>query len=122
MDIGNKSLKKMNENTTHKDESETTANVGVDGVVTQHVPDEFHVGQRVKHRASGEIAIVVEVCESCVNHSAADHMRLAIQGFNVKSTNPKDKCQFMPNGDYVLDLGFEKEHVTVDGYLLEVSA
>lgn len=109
------------ETKNQNEQSEADADVGVDGVVTQHVPDEFYVGQKVKHRASGEIAIVVEVCKICVNHSGADHMRIAMQGFSGKSTDPEDKCQLMPNGDYVLDLGFEKEHVTVDGYLLELS-
>jgi len=109
------------ETKNQNNDSDADANVGVHGVVIQHVPDEFHVGQKVKHRASGEIAIVVEVCSTCVNHSEIDHMRLAMQGFSSESTNPDDQCQLMPNGDYVLDLGFEKEHITVDGYLLEVS-
>ena len=112
----------MTENTEQDKDADSAADVGLDGVVMQHVPDEFTVGQKVRHRASGEIGIVVEVCEVCVSHSGLQHLNMQMAYFGPKNKKlDHGECELMPTGRYVLDIGFEKDDITVDGYMLEVS-
>lgn len=75
----------------------------------------FNPGDRARHRASGDVAIVVSPNERCTVHTGfeayAAHVTLL----------PNTLCRYEFAGSYRLDLGFGREQIEVDEYLLEGS-
>ena len=57
----------------------------------------FKIGDRVKHRASGEIGIVIWIHRRCTKHSAFQHMQLGDIG----------KCEHEDTGRVNLSAGFQ---------------
>lgn len=65
----------------------------------------FKRGDLVRHRASGEVAVVVDANERCTRHSY--HL------------GTSDSCEWKFAGTYDLDLGFWEDVIAVEEYLLE---
>jgi len=69
----------------------------------------FTTGDKVRHRASGELGIVTAVNQKCVSPG---HVWC---GLNVN----RSACVFEPSGTYDLSIGFDKT-ITADGEVLEL--
>jgi len=73
----------------------------------------FQIGDRVKHRGSGEVGIIIGISTTCVFHTPRHPLDFC------SMRTDKEKCDFQPNGYYDLSIGFEKEIKFIDGNLLE---
>lgn len=77
------------------------------------MPDpKFQRGDLVRHRASGEVAVVVDHGRRCTKHAGDPYTYAHLRGW-------RDDCVFEFNGSYDLDLGFREDVVTVEEFLLE---
>lgn len=56
----------------------------------------FEIGDRVKHRASGEIGIVTWIHQRCTKHSLSEHRKLGDIGV----------CEYTPTGEVTVSAGF----------------
>lgn len=70
----------------------------------------FDVGDRVRHRASGRIAIVTAILYGCVKHPP-----LALCGLRLD----RSECRLEPTGQYHLSFDFDEDAESVSGFLLE---
>lgn len=71
-------------------------------------PCKFKVGDRVKHRASGEIAIVAEVETRCSKHSAFEHMQMGMLHASVsKKDHDLGECERVDTGMVTVSKGFD---------------
>ena len=77
-----------------------------------YVAPVFQVGDRVRHRASGKVAVVTARLFACVKHPP-----LALCALKLDRT----ECQMEPTGRYSLsfDFGDDNELEGVEGFLLE---
>lgn len=75
----------------------------------------FKRGDLVRHRASGELAVVLAPARSCVVHRGMD----AFGAHGPRLGGPHPDCRFEFNGSYDLDLGFKQDVLTAEEYLLE---
>jgi hypothetical protein len=69
----------------------------------------FKQGDKVRHRASGEIGIITVVVEACFKHNHLHHMN----GYSNDCYMEKSDC-------YDVSLGFDNNVKYVSGYLLEL--
>ena len=78
----------------------------------------FRPGDKVRHRASGEEAIVVRELMQC----SAKHGDRSLSAllYHVNAGWHTDECQMEPTGKYALSRGFDADDIEVDGALLEL--
>lgn len=80
-------------------------------------PQEFELGQKVKHRASGEVGIVTAIHTQCNKHSVIEHAQIVVA--KIKSQKHIFcECDDQPTGIVSVSAGLEKEF-EVDAFLLE---
>lgn len=77
----------------------------------------FDRGDLVRHRASGEQAVITEVCTSCMT---PEHQGMAAAiAHGPRMTPPNQPCRQEFSGLYSLSTGFGKYKCAVEEYLLE---
>ena len=78
--------------------------------------NQFSVGDKVRHRASGETGIVAKVHYRCINDTHRDswfgHRIVAFP-------DPNDKCELRPTGRYDVETGFGRVIEGVPSHMLE---
>ena len=84
-------------------------------------PDKFKVGDRIKHRASGEIAIVTEVETRCTKHSPYEHITMNFSNSATQKTNHDlAECWHEETGMVTVSTGFN-ESTQIDAMELEAA-
>ena len=71
---------------------------------------EFDIGDKVRHRASGRIAIVTAQLFACVTHRSSEMCFMMLD---------RSTCRFEPTGRYNLSFDFGDDAEYVSGVLLE---
>lgn len=80
----------------------------------------FKPGDLVRHRASGEPAIVVEACTKCAMHTHREHEAIFRSMEYINSDQRAlDKCQHIYNGKVRVTTRFGRTDVCVDDWMLE---
>ncbi len=77
---------------------------------------ELEVGQRVRHKASGQKGIVTKIHVVCTKHSTGEHLRINLTKTGIDELGP---CIFDPTGTVSINTGFHEKDIDVETLLLE---
>ena len=77
----------------------------------------FKIGDRVKHKASGEIGIVVAINSSCNKHTSLEHLTMSMARLN-RTSHPYKKCVMEYDGTINIDIGFNNDVITIDEFIV----
>lgn len=75
----------------------------------------FKKGDLVRHKASGEKAVVTDIIVTCLTHSALQHAQQMLSGAKLQ-----EPCRYEYRGTVEIDTGFAADKIEIEDSILEL--
>lgn len=79
----------------------------------------FKIGDKIRHKASGEVGVVKHIRTRCIKHSVVEHSKILIWKYTGRE-NTLGECDQQWSGWLDIDTRIHKGVLTVEGYLFEL--